>query len=239
MRKCKWCGKSGLLLSVSQEGLCKKCESEVRMRIVHSTRVLHENIMLMKQATDPDFCIERGEQAINQLQELLPYYEKGLLELKPSPQEWVARIYHAERHIIDKHIQKLLAAYKTDMQRGISKDSRIERLQYVLGVVKKYKEQLGEAKAVDWKKRIEAYMSTMLLKKEDDPRMDEASRERAIDQYLEALDILRADDTGEPEHQHRIEEIKSRIKQLGGTIPAKWEAHQEGGGDGMPSQLSQ
>ena len=237
MRKCKWCGKSGLLLSVSQEGLCKKCESEVRMQIVHATRVLHENIMLLRQDTDPDVCIERGELAIAQLQELLPYYEKGLLELKPSPQEWVARIYHTERHIIDNHIKKLLAAFKKDIQRGISQESRVERLQHVLEVVNKYKPQLGEAKATDWKKRIEAYMSTMLLKKVDDPRMDEAQRERTIDQYLEALDILRADDTGEPEHQNRIEEIKSRIKQLGGTIPAKWEAEQSG--DGMPSKLSQ
>ena len=234
MRTCKWCGKSGWLLSLSKDGLCQKCESEVRMRVVHTTRMLNECLMLMRRAGEVDARIAKGQQAIGQLQELLPYYEKGLVELKPSPQEWVARIFHAERTIVNNHIQRMIDDVKTNEQKSSSKESRVQVLNNVLDTVERYKSQLGAAKTTEWKKRIEGYMGKIILKKAESD-VEHGRRERAIDQYLEALDILRADDTGDPEQTNRIEKIKSRIKELGGEVPVKWDSSQ--GGDGLPSSV--
>ena len=235
MRECKWCGKSGWFLTVSRKGLCQKCEAEVRVRVTDTTRMLNESLMLLRRAGDVDSRIEKGDQSILALQELLPFYDKGLVALKPSPQEWVARIFHQQRRIVDQHIKNLLQDVIAAENKASNKESRVQRLNHVLEVVDQYQARLGEAKTVDWKKRIEAYMGTILLKKAETD-IEEGRREHAIDQYLEALDILRADDTGDPEKKHRIEQIKSRIRALGGEVPSKWETSQ--GGDGMPSNGS-
>ena len=61
----------------------------------------------MKRAKDLDFRLAKGALAAEKLRELLPYYEKKLLRLSPSPQEWVAHIHSEERKMVVNHISTL------------------------------------------------------------------------------------------------------------------------------------
>ncbi len=204
------------------------------MRVLHATRVLNENLNLMRRAKEIDTRLAKGQLAIKQLQDLIPYYEKGLVNLKPSPQELVARIYMAERNITHQHIENLFKYAAAQVKKTPSTEAKGQYLSQLVEAIDKYKNQLGKSNEIRWRKRLERDRSLLLVEKASNDAGD-GRRERAIDQYLEALDMLRADDTGDPKQKGRIEQIKKRIKDLGGQIPESWEKSLETGGDGLPT----
>lgn len=234
VRKCKWCGNSGWLLKISKESLCQKCETEVKMRVLHATRVLNENLNLMRRAKEIDTRLAKGQMAIKQLQELVPYYQKGLVKLDPSPQELVARIYMAERNITNEHIESLFKVAAAQAKKASSSAARGQYLTELVEAVDKYKAQLGKSNEMRWRKRLEADRGKLLV---ENAGKDAGSgkRDMAIDQYIEALDMLRADDNGDPANKNRIEQIKKRINDLGGKVPDNWEKAVKTGGDGLPA----
>lgn len=204
------------------------------MRVLHATRVLNENLNLMRRAKEIDTRLAKGQLAIKQLQDLIPYYEKGLVNLKPSPQELVARIYMAERNITHQHIEGLFSVAAAQVKKAPSTDAKGQYLTQLVEAIDKYKSQLGKTNEIRWRKRLEKDRGKLLVER---AKNDEGvgRRDKAIDQYIEALDMLRADDNGDPGHQNRIEQIKKRIRELGGKVPDSWENALKTGGDGLPA----
>ena len=235
MRTCKWCGKTGWLLKISKDGLCQKCDPEVQARITHTSRVLNENLVMMRHAKDVETQLSKGQHAIKQLLEIIPYYEKGLVSLKPSPQEMVARIHHEERRIVGRHIETKYKAALLRARQVSDNDLREQYLNEVLGEITRYSPQLGKAITMRWEKKIASDKAALLIEKEQEG-IAKGSR-LAIDQYIEALDMMRTDDMGDPENQHRIAKIKKRIRDLGGELPQRWESSGNTGGmsgDSLP-----
>lgn len=232
MRKCKWCGNSGWLLKISKEGLCQKCDADVKMRVLHATRMLNENLNLMRRAKEIDTRLAKGQQAIKQLRELMPYFDKGLVNLEPAPQELVARIYMAERNITHQYIDHLFKRAIAEAQKAPSASARGQYITPVIEAIEKYKGQLGKTNEMRWRKRLEEDREKLLV---EGAHQAGKKKDQAINQYIEALDMLRADDTGDPGHKKRIEQIKARIRQLGGKIPEHWDNSVEQGGDGLPA----
>ena len=204
------------------------------MRVLHATRVLNENLNLMRRAKEIDTRLAKGQLAIKQLQDLIPYYEKGLVKLSPSPQELVARIYMAERNITHQHIEGLFKNAAAQVKKAPSTEAKGQYLTQLVEAIDKYQNQLGKSNEMRWRKRLEKDRGLLLVERAKNDAGD-GRRERAIDQYLEALDMLRADDTGDPKQKGRIEQIKKRIQDLGGQIPESWEKSLETGGDGLPT----
>ncbi|MFK7844461.1 MAG: hypothetical protein AB8G77_04100 [Rhodothermales bacterium] len=204
------------------------------MRVLHATRVLNENLNLMRRAKEIDTRLAKGQMAIKQLQELVPYYQKGLVKLDPSPQELVARIYMAERNITNEHIESLFKVAAAQAKKASSSAARGQYLTELVEAVDKYKAQLGKSNEMRWRKRLEADRGKLLV---ENAGKDAGSgkRDMAIDQYIEALDMLRADDNGDPANKNRIEQIKKRINDLGGKVPDNWEKAMKSGGDGLPA----
>lgn len=205
------------------------------MRVLHATRVLNENLNLMRRAKEIDTRLSKGQLAIKQLQELVPYYQKGLVKLNPSPQELVARIYMAERDITNEHIESLFKIAATQAKKASSTAAKGQYLTELVEAVDKYKGQLGKTYEIRWRKRLEKDRGKLLV---ENAGKDAGSgkRDMAIDQYIEALDMLRADDNGDPANKNRIEQIKKRISDLGGKVPDNWEKVVKTRGDGLPAE---
>ena len=205
------------------------------MRVLHATRVLNENLNLMRRARELDTRLSKGQDAIKQLQELIPYYQKGLVKLQPSPQELVARIYMTERKITNQHIEQIFKAAVAQARKAPTDIAKGQYLTQVVEAIEKYKAQLGKTNELRWRNRLERDREKLLVtgNKKD---QDSNRRSKAINQYIEALDMLRADDTGDPEHKNRIEQIKKRIRELGGKLPDHWDDAVQSGGDGLPAK---
>jgi hypothetical protein len=223
MRQCTWCGNKGWFLSLSREGLCQKCDGTVKVRIVTSMRALNEHLAAMRRSRDLDVRLTRSQDAIRHLRELIPFYEKGLLSLNPSPQEWVARMYVTERKFAQEYIEGMLKAVGTDAgDPGSDRPPKVEQLNRVIEAIETYRVQLGEANAQMLRQRVEQSLSGFLLESAEKDST-KGHRERALDQYIEALDMMRADKDLHADQRKRIESIKTRIRDLGGHVPKRWE----------------
>lgn len=202
--------------------------------MLNTTQLLNENLNLMRYAKGIDEKLARGKNAIAQLQRLIPYYEKGLVRLNPAPQELALRIHMARRNIVDQYMQQLYSMAEQKVEEaGQQEKSQSHQLSQVYDALERYKEQMGKQNEIRWRKKLESGKSVLLVK---DAQKDEkkGQSQNAIDHYLEALDMLRADDTGAPEQQTKIDEVKRRIRDLGGTIPESWE--DSATGDSLPSE---
>ena len=170
----------------------------------------------MKQAGDLDQRLAKGQTAIEKLRELVPFYEKGLVKLNPSPQEWVAHIYGAIRDMTNKHISTLLETAIREAQRVRSPVEKSKRLTSVLDSIIQYEVHLGKTNVARWRRRVESEMGYLIAESD---RAAERDAKRTIGQYVEMLDILQAEDQGDPEVLVQIEKYKKLITDLGGELP--------------------
>ncbi len=177
----------------------------------------------MRRSRDLDVRLARSQDAIRHLRELVPFYEKGLLSLKPSPQEWVARMYVTERTFAREYVEGLLNAVGTDAyENGGDRPPKVEQLNRVIEAIETYRVQLGEVNALMLRQKVEQSLSGFLLESAEKDST-KGQRERALDQYIEALDMMRSDKAQNADQQRRIESIKTRIRDLGGHVPKRWE----------------
>lgn len=223
MAACKWCGRTGWFLTTSKNGLCSKCKTTVQAKVEYLTRAVNESLAVVNREDESlDMRLKGCQAAVKYLREMVPLNEKGVVELKIPPQEWVARIYMQERKLVRTHIKDLYQYTVEILPEKENPTERADRLQYVLSQVEQYKTHLGEANAMVWNRRIEEKLSAVLVERAEKAH-DVGQKTVAIDQYLEALDMLRTDDAGNPAITSRMNTIKKRIRELGGEIPKNWE----------------
>ena len=218
MRTCKWCNKSGWFLSLSKDGYCQSCEAEVKSNIIHATQVLNESMRLMKRGKDLDLRLSKAKVAIQKLRELLPYYQKGLVKLKPSPQEWVTRIHSEERKMANQHIGTLLKDAIRRAQQVQNADQRSSVFELVEEAIQKYGDHLGKANKMRWLSRIESEMG-YLIKDLENAMQKTSERDIALAQYKETLDMIKAEFSGSREQIMEIRRIEKLIRDLGGDVP--------------------
>ena len=85
MPKCKYCGKSGLFLVVSNNNLCRNCDSFVVADIQNRLRIHNDSIRLIENSENPDVVYSRIGLAIKNLSGLLEYEKKGIDTINPIP----------------------------------------------------------------------------------------------------------------------------------------------------------
>lgn len=190
----------------------------MKSNIIHATQVLNECLRLMKKAKDLDLRLSKAKLAIQKLRELLPYYEKGLVRLKPSPQEWVTRIHSEERKITNQHVNVLLKEAIRHAKQAPNASQRSIAFQKVEEAVSKYGDHLGRANKARWQSRIESETG-FLLKDLESAGKRTTERDVALAQYIETLTMLRSEFTGSPDEIKELKRIEKLITDLGGQLP--------------------
>lgn len=218
MRTCQWCSKSGWFLKLTKDGLCPTCEADVKSRIIHATQVLNESMRLLKKSKDLDLRLSKSKVAIEKLRDLLPYFQKGLVRLKPSPQEWVMRIHSEQRKIVNQHIGTLMNDSIKRAQQSTNAAQRSAVFEVVQDGIHKYSEYLGKANAKRWQSKIEVEQG-YLVKDLENSAKKKSERDIALDQYRETLAMMRAEFAGSREQVLEIRRIEKLITDLGGQLP--------------------
>ena len=191
----------------------------MKSNVIHATQVLNECLRLMKRAKDLDMRLAKAKVAIEKLRELLPYYQKGLVRLNPSPQEWVTRIHSEERKMANQHVGSLMKDAIRRAQQATNADHRAAVFEPVEEAIQKYSDHLGKANKVRWLSRIETEMG-YLIKDLENAALKKSERDVALDQYKETLAMIKSEFSGTREQVMEIKRIEKLIKDLGGGLPA-------------------
>ncbi len=73
MGQCRYCGRSGWLLSVNAVGLCGFCQPAYAIEVPSRSRVIQESQQLISRSTKLDTRLSRCDIVIEQAQGLLNY----------------------------------------------------------------------------------------------------------------------------------------------------------------------
>lgn len=108
MAQCKMCGQKSLFLSVSENGLCKPCDSIVVMDIQQRGRIIQDCMRLINKSKNMKTRLSRCDLLIEHAQALLEYEHKGIPTVNPSPSQLLSE-YTAIRTQMDREesIEKL------------------------------------------------------------------------------------------------------------------------------------
>lgn len=89
MGQCKWCGKSGIFLSLSEKGLCNNCHTFITADISLRTRQINESVSIMEKTKNIDVMVSRFDFVIKQAEHLYQYEQRNINTTKPLPSQYL------------------------------------------------------------------------------------------------------------------------------------------------------
>lgn len=220
MAQCKLCGRSGLFLKVTTNGLCNNCEPGVVVEVNSRFRVIKESMELAETGKTLDTRLSRCELVIEHAQALMKYERLGIKTTNPPPSV-IASTYQAKRKEI--MIQGLLDEARKTMGKVevvTSPKSKINLLSKLLLLIREHKSKIPSDKQID---ELEKRVATTISQVQLGAYLEEArkaefkgNRKRALDQYYEALYFLKHDEVDDTLQASSISEVETKIKELSG-----------------------
>ena len=220
MTKCKWCGNKGLF-KVNLHRLCDSCNQQIFADMSQRAKILDNCAKVLQTSKNIKTMTSRLDLLIEQAEAVSHYEEKGimLLDLKASE---IIEIYTT---VYDENI---LTIIEGEINKGIAKakiastsKTSINQYNKLLLKINDYKGYIKRQENVKKLDRIGVELQTFVHSVKLDAYLESAknaefkgNKEKALNQYLEALYFLRNDDIDYPMQTKKVKEIKDKVKQL-------------------------
>ena len=225
MARCKFCGRSGIFLSVNQYGLCNNCATSISYEINSTLRVIQESIELVKTSKNLETRLSRADVVMKLASEIVDKFEsKGITVMDPPAKDLLRRYKEGRDDIIIDSLEEEYKKASTKSAVGTTAKTKTNPLSKVLIKVQDYKSQLVKKESLDEleqkiNKDIHAIQLHFLL---DDAKKAEfkGNKKKALDKYLEALYFVKTDKIEDIKQQDVILNVENKIKEMGGTIPS-------------------
>jgi hypothetical protein len=218
MATCKWCGRSGWLLSISANGMCDTCEATEVPSIVRKVQIIQESQSLVESGKSFKARVDRCDDIIRIAEKLIPYELKGITVVEPPAAELKAGYELERRKIVTEHFQ-------AEVQRILKRAELMGTPQSMVTEATKALLKIGEAReefGVDdpildesehltrhfiHKTQLSGYLQ------EAEKAEFKGNREKALDQYQEALFFLTTEGVNDGLRTVHEGEIESKIRE--------------------------
>jgi len=222
MGQCKWCSRTGWFLSLTSEGLCSSCKPIVHMDVVQRIRIINDSMKIINNSKNLDTRLSRLELLIDHANALLRYEQKGIFVADQSPSSILSKYLGMKDQII-------IESLKNDADLAIAKSksaatlsAKINVLQKVLIKIKEYEYKTTKSNALY---SLGKLISNQMHRYQLENYLDAANKaefksqkNKALDQYYEALYLLKHDDVDDTLQHEQINAIEKKIIELGGSI---------------------
>ena len=220
MGECKWCGRKGLFVSVSQNGLCGTCTPIVGMDFQQRNRIIQDCLKLISESKNVKTRISRCDLLIEHAEALIQYEQKGIPTFQPEPSELARQVREERDNIIlggaEAEVDKALAKAEV----ATTPRTSVSTANKALLKLREAREEMAEPSRLDvLERRVKAFAhKTQLDAFTEAARKAEfkGNKKKALDQYQEALYFLKTDDIDDAEQASEIAAIEAKIRELGG-----------------------
>ncbi len=225
MGKCKWCGKTGLFLKVSSNGLCNNCEGPVALDIQQRARIAGESLKLVQESKNLEIRLSRLKEMLKHLYVLTKYEEKGIPTIDPLPSVIYKEFYYKNDQIVIEHIETEVEKARKKNETAATVKTKKGNIIKVIQKIEDYREKMDKSEKLNGiinKLKTEAHdIEVAGYLEEADKAAFKGKKPKALDNYYEALYLLRTDDIDDEKQEKQIKEIEKKIVALGGKIPEK------------------
>jgi hypothetical protein len=219
---CKYCGRSGLFLKVTRNGLCLSCDPVVMRCIVRHVQIMDESQDLVANSKKLETRLGRCQTIVDQARMLLEYDRKGIPTITPSPDQ-IIRVFteKADAVIVDS-LEKESEAARLKSNAAATANARVNHLTRVLLRIRSFQPQLQQHGLLD---PLEARLLDAINHIQLENYLTQARKaefkgqpKKALDAYYEALYFLRHDDIDDSMQTDHITAIQDKILSLGGQL---------------------
>jgi len=218
MPQCKWCDRSGIFLSLDDNGLCNNCQTIINNEISQRMRIISESLKLVNESKNIETRISRCDLIINHIAELLKYENKNLSFIQPVPSVLLKQLNEMRENIIINTIKDDAKNIKIKVETQITINQKISILIKFLSKLNEYKILLKNQEIItEFERQTKRYIHKIKLT----GYLEEAKKfefknlnKKALDQYYEALYFVKNDDIDDSLQVESIEFIENKIKLL-------------------------
>lgn len=218
MAQCKLCGKKGIFLSISSNGLCNNCDPILVLEVTQKARIIQDCMRIIDDSKKMETRLSRCDLLLDHAKQLLKYEIKEIDTFDPSPSELLNEYTPMRDQIvvegvdneINKHITK--AEISTTIR---TKITNAEKALLSIEQGKKLIKDLSKLKSLELK--VKSFIHSTKLQS----FLDEAQKaefkgqiKKAIDQYKEALYFLKSDEIDDDLQKNEISKISQKIDEL-------------------------
>lgn len=223
MATCKLCDKSGWLLRVSAEDLCRECQPVYELDIRERGRVIESSVDIISKSKNLGTILSRIALVLEHLNALHEYEERGIPTLSTPPSEGIKKCKATKSEAVVSHFREQLVTARQKAKNATTLAGHIGPLSKIIEGLTKYRTELDdltELEALETDVQTEICTNTADFYIEAGQKAEfKGQKKKALDQYLEALFALRHDVIDDALQQDRIKEVEGRILALGSEVP--------------------
>lgn len=218
MAQCLNCGRSGLFLSVSVNGLCKNCDPIVGLDVRQRARIITESAKLIGQSTKLDTQLSRCDLFLQHAKALLLYERKGIPTVNPLPSSLIEQYQKKRNTLLCEGLERIVneAIAKANLSPNIK--TKIGHASKAFLKLREYHDMVASSvlleglgqKLRDYIHRAQlgAYLEAA------NKAAFKGDKKKALDQYYEALYLLKHDEVDDALQVTEIGQIEAKIAAL-------------------------
>ncbi len=218
MASCKWCKKSGVFVKVDYRGLCKSCSAEVSFELQQRARVIDSSLKIVNDGKVFKTRWERCELVLEHARQLQRYEQMDISVSEPSPSTVISNLEEVQEEILTEQIELILKDSISKAKLAKTDSSITSAINMGITKLEKLSDIVGDEDSVfqamdtlnEQSKKI--LYSSFIEKAKKFEFKEQYSK--ALDQYYEALYVLKTDDVNDAKQVAEIEELEQKIQEL-------------------------
>lgn len=219
MGTCRWCGKSGWFVSVNKQGLCSGCNTAITLEASQKVRIIQESKDIVMKSKKLDTKLSRLDLMLEVATDLLKYEDKGIEVIDPPPSEIIRMIQTDQQELVLAWAREQVDNILTKANLKPTPKTKINAGTKALEAVAEARQKLdgGHPDLENLEKKTKAFIhQTTLAGYLDAAQKAEfkGQKKKALDQYQEALYLLKTDDTDDALQADEIARIEVKIAEL-------------------------
>jgi len=222
MAECKWCGRSGWFLRLSPGGLCTNCLPLVNMDARQRGRIINDSMKILNASKNLETRLSRLDLLVEHARALVRYEERGISVIDPPPSAVIGRFGGARDEIILECLRGDVDSATSRAAVALTTQAKVNALSKVLLKVREYRSRADNPEPLG---ALEKKVSDCIHKTQLEAHLDSArkaefkgQKKRALDEYYEALYLLKHDEIDDSLQKDQIGRIESKIAELGGSV---------------------
>ena len=219
MAQCKWCGRSGESLHVTENGLCDTCGPGVVMDITNRARMINHCKKLVEESKELDTRLSNCDIIAENAEALLEYETRGIPTIRPLPSELIHTYRDGRDDLILKGVEREVENAVAAADILTSADTKVNQLSKMLLTIQGYKTKTGSPGLLD---DLEKRLTNLIHQAQLNGYLEEArqaevkgQRDQELDRYNDALHFLKRDDIDDSLRQENISVVEAKIDELG------------------------
>ncbi|MBU0518192.1 hypothetical protein KKA00_05440 [bacterium] len=218
MGKCKLCNRSGIFLSITSNGLCKKCDPVFYLDFKQRARIINESMNLVEDSKKLETRINRCQDIVEHANSLLEYEKRGIPTIQPLPSELIDIYENKPDELIKETLQ--IDWEKTVQKVNVPSTAKV-KINHLSKLLLRIGDLKNEVNNPSYLIELEDTINSKIRAIQFDELMDEAKKaefkgqyKKAIDKYYDVLYFLKNEEIDDAKQSNQIKEIESKIKEL-------------------------